>query len=98
VELLVGGIVLDHSRLQTRIATALAEAVALPPHQGAGLVRRLEQMIDKGDRIQKKNEALDSEDFGQDLHSTLQRKHEGVKRDLAASDDKIRTLDEKVRK
>jgi len=43
---------------------------------------------------------LDTEDFGRDLRSVqaLQRKHEGVERDLAALGDKIRALDEKVGK
>jgi len=52
------------------------------------------------DWIQEKNEALDTEDFGRDLRSVqaLQRKHEGVERDLAALGDKIRALDEKVGK
>lgn len=48
----------------------------------------------------EKNEALDSDDFGRDLRSVqaLQRKHDGVERDLAALGDKIRTLDEKANK
>ena len=37
---------------------------------------------------------LSSDDFGRDLASvqTLQRKHEGVERDLAALEDKVMTL------
>ncbi|KAI6244011.1 Spectrin protein 1 [Aphelenchoides fujianensis] len=50
--------------------------------------------------IAEKNDALDSQDFGRDLRSVqaLQRKHDGVERDLAALGDKIRTLDEKANK
>ena len=50
------------------------------------------------DWIQEKDDALDSDDFGRDLRSVqaLQRKHEGVERDLAALGDKIKSLDEKV--
>lgn len=62
-------------------------------------VQRFHRDIDETkDWIQEKNEALDSDDFGRDLRSVqaLQRKHEGVERDLAALGDKIKTLDEKV--
>lgn len=48
------------------------------------------------DWIAEKEEALNNDDLGKDLRSvqTLQRKHEGVERDLAALRDKIRQLDE----
>ena len=52
------------------------------------------------DWITEKDDTLDSEDFGRDLRSVqaLQRKHEGVERDLAALGDKIKSLDEKANK
>jgi len=48
------------------------------------------------DWIREKDEALNNNDYGHDLRSvqTLQRKHEGLERDLAALGDKIRSLDE----
>jgi spermidine/putrescine-binding protein len=64
-------------------------------------VQRFHRDVDETkDWIQEKDEALDSEDFGRDLRSVqaLQRKHEGVERDLAALGDKIKTLDEKANK
>ncbi|TKR73840.1 hypothetical protein L596_021099 [Steinernema carpocapsae] len=64
-------------------------------------VQRFHRDIDETrDWIQEKDEALDSDDFGRDLRSVqaLQRKHEGVERDLAALGDKIKTLDEKANK
>uniref|UniRef100_A0AAF5PJZ7 Spectrin alpha chain n=2 Tax=Wuchereria bancrofti TaxID=6293 RepID=A0AAF5PJZ7_WUCBA len=62
-------------------------------------VQRFHRDVDETkDWIVEKDEALDSEDFGRDLRSVqaLQRKHEGVERDLAALGDKIKTLDEKA--
>ncbi|CAI5455840.1 unnamed protein product [Caenorhabditis angaria] len=62
-------------------------------------VQRFHRDVDETkDWIQEKDEALDSEDFGRDLRSVqaLQRKHEGVERDLAALGDKIKSLDEKA--
>lgn len=50
-------------------------------------VQRFHRDVDETkDWIQEKNEALDSDDFGRDLRSVqaLQRKHDGVERDLAA--------------
>ena len=46
--------------------------------------------------IQEKDEALSVDDLGKDLRSVqaLQRKHEGLERDLAALDDGIKRLDE----
>lgn len=67
--------------------------------ESAHEVQRFHKDVDETkDWIQEKNEALDSEDYGRDLRSVqaLQRKHEGVERDLAALGDKIRALDEKV--
>ena len=50
--------------------------------------------------FQEKDEALSIDDLGKDLRSVqaLQRKHEGLERDLAALGDKIRQLDELGRK
>lgn len=62
-------------------------------------VQRFHRDIDETkDWIQEKDDALDSDDFGRDLRSVqaLQRKHEGVERDLAALGDKIKVLDEKA--
>lgn len=62
-------------------------------------VQRFHRDVDETrDWIQEKDDALDSEDFGRDLRSVqaLQRKHEGVERDLAALGDKIKSLDEKA--
>ena len=46
------------------------------------------------------DEALNNEELGKDLRSVqaLQRKHEGLERDLAALGDKINLLDEKASK
>ena len=51
-------------------------------------------------QFQEKDEALSIDDLGKDLRSVqaLQRKHEGLERDLAALGDKIRQLDELGRK
>jgi spectrin alpha len=48
------------------------------------------------DWIAEKDEALNNDDLGNDLKSVqaLQRKHEGLERDLAALEAKIRQLDE----
>lgn len=48
------------------------------------------------DWILEKKAQLQTEDLGKDLASVqrLQRKHEGLERDLAALGDKVRTLDE----
>lgn len=60
-------------------------------------VQRFHRDVDETkDWIQEKDEALNTEDYGQDLRSvqTLQRKHEGLERDLAALGDRIRQLDD----
>ncbi|KAE9548243.1 hypothetical protein FO519_008545 [Halicephalobus sp. NKZ332] len=64
-------------------------------------VQRFHRDIDETkDWIQEKNDALDSDDFGRDLRSVqaLQRKHEGVERDLAALSEQIKRLDDKANK
>ena len=55
-------------------------------------VQRFHRDVDETkDWIQEKDEALNNEDYGKDLRSvqTLQRKHEGLERDLAALSDKV---------
>ncbi|RWR99252.1 spectrin-like protein, partial [Dinothrombium tinctorium] len=64
-------------------------------------VQRFHRDIDETkDWIQEKDEALNNNDYGHDLRSvqTLQRKHEGLERDLAALGDKIRQLDETAKR
>lgn len=50
--------------------------------------------------MNEKDTALLSDDYGRDLASVqaLQRKHEGLERDLAALEDKVKVLGEEVRK
>nr|ANG83465.1 spectrin alpha chain [Biston betularia] len=60
-------------------------------------VQRFHRDVDETkDWIAEKEAALATEDLGKDLRSvqTLQRKHEGLERDLAALGDKIRQLDD----
>ncbi|XP_054270638.1 spectrin alpha chain-like isoform X2 [Macrosteles quadrilineatus] len=60
-------------------------------------VQRFHRDVDETkDWIQEKDEALNNDDLGKDLRTVqaLQRKHEGLERDLAALGDKIRQLDE----
>lgn len=60
-------------------------------------VQRFHRDIDETkDWIDEKANALGNDDLGKDLRSvqTLQRKHEGLERDLDALRDKIRQLDE----
>lgn len=60
-------------------------------------VQRFHRDIDEAkDWIGEKDEALNDDNYGHDLRSvqTLQRKHEGLERDLAALGDKIRSLEE----
>ncbi|XP_070496510.1 spectrin alpha chain isoform X3 [Chironomus tepperi] len=60
-------------------------------------VQRFHRDVDETkDWISEKDNALNNDDLGKDLRSvqTLQRKHEGLERDLAALRDKIRQLDE----
>ncbi|VEN43034.1 unnamed protein product [Callosobruchus maculatus] len=60
-------------------------------------VQRFHRDVDETkDWINEKDEALNNEDLGKDLRSVqaLQRKHEGLERDLAALGDKIKQLDE----
>ncbi|XP_026468326.1 LOW QUALITY PROTEIN: spectrin alpha chain-like, partial [Ctenocephalides felis] len=50
--------------------------------------------------ISEKDVVLSSDDYGKDLASvqTLQRKHEGVERDLAALEDKVSTLGDEAQR
>ncbi|XP_032521109.1 spectrin alpha chain isoform X1 [Danaus plexippus] len=60
-------------------------------------VQRFHRDVDETkDWIAEKEAALSTDDLGRDLRSvqTLQRKHEGLERDLAALGDKIRQLDD----
>ncbi|XP_066141929.1 spectrin alpha chain isoform X1 [Euwallacea fornicatus] len=60
-------------------------------------VQRFHRDVDETkDWIQEKDEALNNNDLGKDLRSVqaLQRKHEGLERDLAALGDKIKQLDD----
>ena len=56
-------------------------------------VQRFHRDVDETkDWIQEKDEALNNDDLGKDLRSVqaLQRKHEGLERDLAALGDKVK--------
>lgn len=60
-------------------------------------VQRFHRDVDETkDWIREKDAALNNDDLGKDLRSVqaLQRKHEGLERDLAALLDKIKQLDE----
>ncbi|ODM90488.1 Spectrin alpha chain [Orchesella cincta] len=64
-------------------------------------VQRFHRDVDETkDWIAEKDEALSKDDLGKDLRTVqaLQRKHEGLERDLAALGDKIRSLDETATK
>lgn len=70
-------------QLTTERATQLGSA-----HE----VQRFHRDVDETkDWIQEKDEALNNDDLGKDLRSVqaLQRKHEGLERDLAALGDKV---------
>merc|ERR1719411_2501388 len=50
--------------------------------------------------IAEKDSVLSADDFGKDLASvqTLQRKHEGIERDLAALEDRVRTINQEAKR
>ena len=50
--------------------------------------------------IAEKDSVLSAEDYGKDLASvqTLQRKHEGIERDLAALEDRVRTINQEAKR
>ncbi|XP_037079829.1 spectrin alpha chain-like [Pollicipes pollicipes] len=92
-------------RIQTQIQdlnqkwTKLQEVTQERANQlgSAHEVQRFHRDVDETvDWIQEKDGALNNDDCGKDLRSvqTLQRKHEGLERDLAALGDKIRQLDD----
>lgn len=63
-------------------------------------VQRFHRDVDETkDWIQEKDEALNNEDLGKDLRTVqaLQRKHEGLERDLAALGDKVKIINIKKR-
>lgn len=58
-------------------------------------VQRFHRDVDETrDWIREKDDALNNDDLGKDLRSVqaLQRKHEGLERDLAALQDKVRNI------
>jgi spectrin alpha len=64
-------------------------------------VQRFHREVDETkDWIQEKDDALSIDDLGKDLRSVqaLQRKHEGLERDLAALGDKIQQLNDSANK
>ncbi|XP_060596253.1 spectrin alpha chain, non-erythrocytic 1-like isoform X2 [Ruditapes philippinarum] len=64
-------------------------------------VQRFHRDVDETkDWINEKNQALNNDNYGHDLASVqaLQRKHEGLERDLAALGEKVRDLDESAKR
>ena len=58
-------------------------------------VQRFHRDVDETkDWINEKNQALNNDNYGHDLASVqaLQRKHEGLERDLAALGEKVRNM------
>ena len=89
----------DLNKKWTDLQSVTSERVAA--FEKAHEVQRFHRDVDETkDWIQEKDEALSIDDLGKDLRSVqaLQRKHEGLERDLAALGDKIRQLDELGRK
>lgn len=89
----------DLNKKWTDLQSVTNERVAA--FEKAHEVQRFHRDVDETkDWIQEKDEALSIDDLGKDLRSVqaLQRKHEGLERDLAALGDKIRQLDELGRK
>ena len=89
----------DLNKKWTDLQSVTNERVAA--FEKAHEVQRFHRDVDETkDWIQEKDEALSIDDLGKDLRNVqaLQRKHEGLERDLAALGDKIRQLDELGRK
>uniref|UniRef100_A0A8R1DU58 Spectrin alpha chain n=1 Tax=Caenorhabditis japonica TaxID=281687 RepID=A0A8R1DU58_CAEJA len=89
---------IEHLNIRWR---TLEEQTEQREHQlgSAQEVQRFHRDADETrDWIREKDDALDSTDLGRDLRSVqaLQRKHEGVERDLAAVEGKIKSLDDKA--
>ncbi|KAL3872184.1 hypothetical protein ACJMK2_040130 [Sinanodonta woodiana] len=64
-------------------------------------VQRYHRDVDETkDWIMEKDQALNNDNYGHDLASVqaLQRKHEGIERDLAALGEKVRDLDETAKR
>ena len=79
------------TRLQADTGQKVAE------FERANEVQRFHRDVDETkDWIQEKEDAVSIDDVGKDLRSVqaLQRKHEGLERDLAALGDKIKNLNE----
>ncbi len=89
----------DLNKKWTDLQTVTTERVNA--FERAHEVQRFHRDVDETkDWIQEKDEALSIDDLGKDLRSVqaLQRKHEGLERDLAALGDKIGQLNESATK
>jgi spectrin alpha len=85
----------DLNKKWTDLQSVTNEKVAA--FERAHEVQRFHRDVDETKEwIQEKDEALSIDDLGKDLRSVqaLQRKHEGLERDLAALGDKIKRLDD----
>ena len=89
----------DLNKKWTDLQTVTTERVAA--FERAHEVQRFHRDVDETkDWIQEKDDALSVDDMGKDLRSVqaLMRKHEGLERDLAALEDKIKSIDESANK
>lgn len=89
----------DLNKKWTDLQSVTTERVAA--FERAHEVQRFHRDVEETkDWIQEKDEALSIDDLGKDLRSVqaLQRKHEGLMRDLAALGDKFRRLEEAAQK
>lgn len=89
----------DLNKKWTDLQSVTTERVAA--FERAHEVQRFHRDVDETkDWIQEKDEALSIDDLGKDLRSVqaLQRKHEGLERDLAALGDKIQQLNDSANK
>eukprot|EP00095_Tigriopus_kingsejongensis_P005059 maker-scaffold330_size203968-snap-gene-0.18 protein:Tk05059 transcript:maker-scaffold330_size203968-snap-gene-0.18-mRNA-1 annotation:"spectrin alpha chain" len=89
----------DLNKKWTDLQSVTTEKVAA--FERAHEVQRFHRDVDETKEwIAEKDETLSIEDLGKDLRSVqaLQRKHEGLERDLAALSDKIKRLDETAAK
>ena len=89
----------DLNKKWTDLQTVTTERVAA--FERAHEVQRFHRDVDETkDWIQEKDEALSIDDLGKDLRSVqaLQRKHEGLERDLAALGDKVQQLNDSANK
>ena len=84
----------DLNKKWTDLQSVTTEKVAA--FERAHEVQRFHRDVDETkDWIAEKDDALSIDDLGKDLRSVqaLQRKHEGLERDLAALEDKLKRLD-----